>query len=141
MTPTPRRLALRAVVVDASAMVELLLGSTAGGQAGDAMRDAVVAVPAHFDAEVLSALGRLSRAGELPEAAVEPRLALLVRAPFTRYGLEPLLGGAWTLRHNLSLRDALYVALARRLHATLLTADARLGRAPGLGVPLTLVGS
>jgi predicted nucleic acid-binding protein len=36
-------------------------------------------------------------------------------------------------------RDALYVVLARRLDAMLVTADARLARAPDLGVALTLV--
>lgn len=39
---------------------------------------------------------------------------------------------AWELRTNLSAYDALYVALAEQLNAPLLTADARLARAPGL---------
>jgi predicted nucleic acid-binding protein len=39
---------------------------------------------------------------------------------------------AWELRHNLSFYDALYVALAALLNVALLTADARLARAPGL---------
>ncbi len=36
------------------------------------------------------------------------------------------------LRDNLSDYDAMYVALAARLDVSLLTADARLARAPGL---------
>jgi predicted nucleic acid-binding protein len=39
---------------------------------------------------------------------------------------------AWELRTNLSAYDALYVALAEQLDAPLVTADARLARAPGL---------
>ena len=39
---------------------------------------------------------------------------------------------AWELHTNLSAYDALYVALAERLGATLLTADSRAARAPGL---------
>jgi predicted nucleic acid-binding protein len=96
-------------------------------------------VPAHFDAEVFSALGRLARAGELAEDAVEPLLSELARAPFTRFAVQPLLTEAWKLRHNLALRDALYVTLARRLGARLVTADGRLAQAPALGVPVTFV--
>lgn len=98
------------------------------------------AVPAHLDAEVLSAIGRLARAGELDESAVPPVLDELARAPFLRYPVEPLLRPAWALRENVSLRDALYVALARRLGFSLLTADARLARASQLGVAVTVVG-
>jgi predicted nucleic acid-binding protein len=46
---------------------------------------------------------------------------------------------AWALRANLSLRDALYVALARRLESVVVTADARLARAGGIGVSIVLV--
>ncbi|MGH9068783.1 MAG: PIN domain-containing protein [Acidimicrobiales bacterium] len=41
---------------------------------------------------------------------------------------------AWDLRRNLTIGDALYVALARRLPVALVTADDRLSRAPGLRV-------
>ena len=70
---------------------------------------------------------------------MEPILHELARAPFTRYTLRPLLILSWSLRHNLALRDALYVALARRLEAPLVTADARLAQAPHLGVEVILV--
>jgi predicted nucleic acid-binding protein len=128
-----------AVVLDASAAVELLLRSAAGRRAEAALRTHQVAVPAHFDAEVLSALGRLVRAGELPDRLVQPILTELARAPFVRYTLQPLLTAAWALRHNLALRDALYVSLARRLKAVLVTADVRLAEAPALGIGVTVV--
>ncbi len=129
------------LVLDASAAVELLLGSEAGTQVSRALRDAsAIGAPAHLDAEVLSALGRLVRAGEIEDSAVAPRLAELTRAPITRYPLPPLMVAAWGLRRNVTLRDALYVALARRLGATLLTADRNLARAPRLGIAITVVG-
>lgn len=128
-----------AIVLDASAAVELLLRTPAGRRAESALKGNRVAVPAHFDAEVFSALGRLVRGGSLAEGLMEPILHELARAPFTRYALSPLLVASWSLRHNLALRDALYVALARRLEAPLVTADARLARAPDLGVGVTLV--
>jgi predicted nucleic acid-binding protein len=126
-------------VLDASAFVELLLRSRAGRQVERHLRGATVAVPAHFNAEVFSALGRLSRGGEISEERVEIGLATLARAPVTRYPVAPLLQGAWALRENLSLRDALYVTLARRIEGSLLTADSRLARAPRLGVPCIAV--
>ncbi|HEX3528613.1 MAG TPA: type II toxin-antitoxin system VapC family toxin [Thermoanaerobaculia bacterium] len=128
------------IVLDASAAVELLLRTPAGGRAEAALRGGQVIVPGHFDAEVFSALGRLVRSGELAEGLVEPALAELARAPFARYALPPFLATVWELRHNLSLRDALYVALARRLDALFVTADARLARAPSLGVEVVCVG-
>ena len=46
---------------------------------------------------------------------------------------------AWALRDNVTYYDALYVALAARLGYPLLTADARLARAPGLPCAVELV--
>lgn len=127
------------IVLDASAAVELFLRTPAGRRAESALRGNRVIVPAHFDAEVFSALGRLTRAGTLEERLMEPILHELARAPFTRYSLRLLLVDSWSLRHNLSLRDALYVSLARRLEAPLVTADGRLAQAPDLRVAVTLV--
>jgi predicted nucleic acid-binding protein len=132
---------MSSVVLDASAGVELLLRTPAGERAEAAMRGRRVAVPAHFDAEVFSALGRLVRAGDLAERLVDPILRELARAPLVRYTLQPLLTAAWGLRHNLALRDALYVTLARRLGALIVTADGRLAQSPALGIAVTLVAS
>ena len=46
---------------------------------------------------------------------------------------------AWELRTNLSACDALDVALAEQLDAPLLTADARIARAPGLRCQVELI--
>lgn len=128
------------VVLDASAAVELLRASRSGRQVARVLRGEIVAAPGHLDAEVLSALGRMARAGDLAGERVGRSLTELARAPVRRFPVPPLLAEAWALRANLSLRDALYVALARRLEANLVTADARLARAPDLGVALTVVG-
>ena len=50
-----------------------------------------------------------------------------------------LLDRVWELRDNLSASDASYVALAERLDCPLLTADARLSRAPGVRCTITVV--
>lgn len=127
------------VVVDASAVVELLLRTAAGERVGDELRGETASAPAHLDAEVLSALGRLERDGQIDEQTVERGLRHLARAPVTRIPITPLLVDAWALRANLALRDALYVCLARRLNARFLTTDARIAGAPRLGVTVSIV--
>ena len=112
------------VIVDASAMVDLLVGSTLAASIEDRLRGHELHVPSHFDAEVLSALGRLQRAGELTVRQVTSRLQRVAAAPIHRHLLAPLLVGAWKLRHNLRLVDALYVELADRLDALIVTTDA-----------------
>lgn len=115
------------VVVDASAIVDLLLGRPAA--AGVETRLAAarsVEAPGHLDAEVLSALGRLGRAGVMGDEHVEAALNRMAAAPIGRHPVAGLLVDAWSLRHELRLVDALYVALAARLDVALLTTDRRL---------------
>lgn len=129
------------VVADASAVVDLLLGTGPAPRVREALRGVDRAAPAHLDAEVLSAIGRYARRGELSAAAAAARLRALARLPVERYALAPLLVDAWALRESVSLRDALYVALARRLGAALLTTDRRLTRSPGLQVSVIFAGT
>jgi predicted nucleic acid-binding protein len=117
-----------ALVIDASAAVEALLGSTTGEAVRRRMRGTQLHAPAHLDAEVLSALGRLHRAGELRADAVTTQLTELAAAPIARHPLPELLAAAWQLRDRLRLVDALYVALSEQVGARLLTTDARLAR-------------
>lgn len=117
------------LVVDASAVVELLLGTAIGASARSRMRHRALHAPAHLDAEALSALGQLHRAGEIDQATVERALGELTAAPITRHVPADLLVGAWSQRTQLRLVDALYVQLARSLGCRLLTADNRLVRA------------
>ena len=117
------------VVLDASSAVELLIGGRHAETIDAHLRRAVIAAPAHLDAEVLSALARLQRSGALAVDDVDDALEDLRGAPITRYPTAPLFRSAWTLRDNVAMRDALYVCVARDLDAVLLTADRRLARA------------
>lgn len=56
-----------------------------------------------------------------------------------RYALTPLLGDAWALRKNIIVADALYVVLAVRLGAPLLTDDQKLANAPTLPAGLQVL--
>jgi predicted nucleic acid-binding protein len=118
-----------ALVLDASALVEALIGSTLGGAVRARMRGHELHGPAHLDAEVLSALGRLHRAGELAAEAVTVALGELVAAPIVRHHLAALVIGAWQARDRVRLVDALYLELSIQLGAPLLTTDARLAAA------------
>ena len=117
------------VIVDASAMVDLLVGSPLATAIRNRLRGHELHAPAHFDAEVLSALGRLHRGGYLTTRQVTTRIQRVAAAPIQRHLLPPLLAGAWKLRHNLRLVDAVYVELAHRLEAPIITTDAGLAAA------------
>lgn len=56
-----------------------------------------------------------------------------------RYPHVPFLGRVWELRENVAPYDAVYVALAEALGATLVTPDASLARAPGTHCALELM--
>ena len=128
-TSSAPRPATDAVVVDASALVEALIGTDVGVRVRERMRGRILHAPAHLDAEVLSALGRLHRAGELPNNTVAAMLNELAIAPVRRQPLAPLVAGAWERRDQLRLVDALYIELASELGSlSLLSTDARLAR-------------
>ncbi|HEY2191822.1 MAG TPA: type II toxin-antitoxin system VapC family toxin [Actinomycetospora sp.] len=117
------------VVLDASAAVDLLAGTALAGVTAERIRGTVLHVPAHFSAEVLSALGRLHRDGTLTDDEVGSAHDRLAAMPVTEHRVVDLLTGAWECRGRLRLLDALYVALADRLEAVVVTTDRRLARA------------
>jgi predicted nucleic acid-binding protein len=118
-----------ALVLDASAMVDLLVGSSLAKTIEARLEGSDLHVPSHFDAEVLSALGRLHRAGQLTARQVADRVELVASSPIGRHLLSPLLMGAWRRRENLRLVDALYVELASQLNAPIITTDRGLAAA------------
>jgi predicted nucleic acid-binding protein len=117
------------LVLDASAMVDLLLGGALGAIVDARIDGAVIHAPAHLDAEVLSALGRLHRGGLVTADEVTRRLDVVANAPIERHPVADLVRGAWKRRNRVRLADALYVELATTLGIRLVTTDARLGRA------------
>jgi predicted nucleic acid-binding protein len=125
------------VVADASVLVDLLAGTEVAPAVRARLVNAVLHAPAHLDAEVLSALGRLNRAGELETVGVEAALVHLAALPLTRHDLPPLVAGAWARRADLRLLDALYVELAARLGVRVLTTDQRLARASPVAEVIT----
>jgi predicted nucleic acid-binding protein len=111
------------LVLDASATIDLLVGSDLASSIYSRLHDSELHAPGHFDAEVLSALGRLHRAGQLSTRQVTERVDLVASSPVVRHELAPLLAGAWRRRQNLRLVDALYVELASQLDTLIVTTD------------------
>ena len=113
-------------VLDASAMVDLLVGAPPALAIRLCLLGGELHTPAHYDAEVLLALGRLSRADLIPATVVPALLPRVQSARIQRHAVGPLLTGAWDRRGDLRLVDALYVELAERLDAPIISTDDRL---------------
>jgi predicted nucleic acid-binding protein len=121
-------------VLDASALVDLLLDNDLGGAVRERIAGHWLHAPAHVDAEALSVLGRLHRAGQLDADTVTSKLRALAAAPIRRHSITDLVLGAWARRHQLRLADTVYVELAVSLGIPLVTTDRRLHTAPGTDV-------
>lgn len=117
------------IVVDASAALSALLNA---GAAREALGDGQLHAPHLIDAEVASGLRRHVASGSIGGDAGWAALETWARLGLTRYATHGLLDRVWALRGNLSAYDAGYVALAETLRCSLVTADARINRAPGV---------
>lgn len=122
------------LVIDASILFEVVVDSAMSeGLRGYLVTDAEHAAPHLIDPEVLSAVQSALRSGALDNTAASQAVSDLALWPGVRYPHEPLLERAWELRHSMRGSDAMYIALAEALGATLLTLDQRLANEPGIG--------
>lgn len=127
-------------VVDASALAPALIdGGERGKRFRAALRASPLAAPALIDLEVASTYRRLVAAGEVTPQRATAALARLIELPLARSQHSRLIERVWELRGNVTSYDAAYIALAEALGATLVTADGRLSRAPGIRCAVTLV--
>lgn len=124
------------IVADASAAVSALLNA---GPARRALSDEQLHAPHLIDSEIANALRRQVLGQRLAVDAAWSALDHWRRLGVTRYPVVGLLDRVWELRESVSAYDAAYIALAEALNCTLLTADARLSRAPGSRCPITVV--
>lgn len=129
------------VVIDASAGVEIIGGSSRGRRLAALLpADAVGWVPEHFYAEVAGVLRHLVVvARKLTESQAATTFAELERWHLRHAAVAPLVASAWRLRHNLTIADALYVALASEIGAALLTDDAKLANSPAIPAGVTVL--
>lgn len=113
------------IVIDASAMVEALVGrdiepGLLDGLSGD------LDAPHLLDIEVISVLRRLELGHKLAPAAARQAHTDHFGFTITRHALEPFAERIWQLRHQFTAFDASYLALAEALAAPLYTCDAKL---------------
>ncbi|GAC1453620.1 MAG: PIN domain-containing protein [Gemmatimonadaceae bacterium] len=129
------------IVLDASALVELLLDTPTGREIGSRIADPAISlhVPYLADIEVAQALRRYTNDGDLDSPTAALALADFRALDLQRHAHEPLLDRVWELRQNLSAYDAVNVALAEVLDSRLLTCDGRLARSPGIWRRVELV--
>lgn len=116
------------IVVDASAMLEVLLNTPAGARVADRLSAAgeTLHAPHLIDLEVAQVLRRYAASGEIDPQRGAQALEDLADLPLARYPHDVFLPRVWELRNNLTAYDAAYVALAEVLEAPLVTRDAAL---------------
>ena len=129
------------IVVDASALLELLLQTSIGIRVeARLLRDNdELHAPHLVDVEVVQGLRRLVRMGELSSARADEAIADLVDLDLHRHPHVDLLRRAWKLRDNVSAYDAMYVVLAEAIEATIVTCDRPLAKAPGRGSRIEVI--
>ena len=127
-------------VLDASVVVELVLGTRIGARIRERLHDPRISLhgPELLDLEVLNVLRRYVRAGTVAADRAEAAVRRLDELDLQRHRHGPMLPRIWSWRANLTAYDAAYVALAEVVDCPLLTTDARLSKAPGLRVPVEL---
>lgn len=122
------------IVIDASAVIEMLLGLDQAEAVIDRAfsKNETLHAPYLLDVEVAQVIRRYWRSGDVTAARGEDALRDLADLPIQRYPHEPLLGRMWQLRNNVTAYDAAYISLAEGLDAGLLTLDKALARIPGV---------
>jgi predicted nucleic acid-binding protein len=117
------------IVPDASALLVAVADDGPDGvRARKALRGERLIAPQMVDLEVASALRGRESAGKVSQARALVALDALRVLPMERVGHVSLISRCWELRHNLTIYDACYVAVAEATGARLITADARLAR-------------
>jgi predicted nucleic acid-binding protein len=121
------------IVLDASIVANVVADD---GADGDLARARVrvageLMAPDLVDVETVSVLRRRWLANDLTEGRFRTAVDDLENLPVVRYPTRGLMRRAVELRANVTAYDAVYVALAEGLACPLLTAHARLAKAPG----------
>lgn len=118
------------IVLDAAALVDVVLDQPPSGWVLDELAGETVCAPAHQPAEVLSAITRLQRGGEISEAVARDAIeeALDLHTELVLPAIEHV-RRAFELRERIRVLDGLYVALSEERGCPLVTTDGRLAGA------------
>jgi predicted nucleic acid-binding protein len=129
------------IVLDASAAIEWLLKSPVGVKIDKRIfaRSESLHVPHLLDIEVAQVLRRYVREKMITSQRAQEALEDLAGLPLDRYPHDFLLPRVWELRATLTAYDAVYVALAELLDASLLTCDRKIATASRHSVNIEVV--
>lgn len=129
------------IVVDASAVLELLLRTEKGVKAQERVLDSRESLhaPHLIDIEVTQTLRRLVILKEINAARGKQALADHVALSIKRTEHKDLLERVWTLRDSITAYDAAYVVLAELLDCPLITCDKKLARSHGHKARIELI--
>lgn len=128
----------RRVVCDASAIVALLLDSGPDGRwATSELSDADLLAPSLIRFEATNIMRRHELATMVSADQAAQAHVDLLDLTIEQWPYELLAKRAWELRHNLSIYDGSYVALAELTSTALVTLDKRIAGAPGLRCTVT----
>jgi predicted nucleic acid-binding protein len=129
------------IVVDASAVIEVLLGTPAANRIAERFfaEGETLHAPHLLDVEVAQVLRRYTLAGKFGSERGGEALEDLADFPIARYPHQPFLFRIWELRHNVTAYDAAYLAWAEALGAPIVTRDAKMASAAGHGAQIELM--
>ncbi len=121
------------VVVDASALVAVLLDSGPDGEwATEALHGAKIAAPSVLFFETANIIRRHELSGLIGADQAQQAHADLCDLAIESWPYQLLAARSFELRLNLSIYDATYVALAELIETALVTLDQRIAAAPNL---------
>jgi len=129
------------IVLDASVVVELVLGTAAGRLLVERIAEPALALhaPHLLDVEVAQVVRRYVLGGQVTGERGRRTLDHLLALDVERHPHDALLPRIWALRNILTAYDAAYVALAEALDAPLLTCDGGLAGSTGHTARIELV--
>lgn len=129
------------LVVDASALVDLFIGSPAADAIFARLfrTESVIHAPHSIDVEVAHAIRKLLHRGLLVDRDVDIIADTYSQIVIVRHSAVPILHRIWRLRYNHTPYDAAYVALAEWLDLPLITRDRRLANSSGHGATIEYI--
>lgn len=126
-------------VVDASTVIGHLIDEDRHPTFAAAAEHGVLCAPPHHWVEVVNGLRGLWLGGHLDAGQLHGIVDLFPKLAVEHVGVDPFASRILALRHNLTVYDAAYVALAEHLGAPLITCDRGLASAPGVRCDVLLL--
>jgi len=131
---------MTALVVDASAVVELLLTTDLGRSVARVIGpDDTLHAPDLLGVEFVSVVRRMLRSSDLTVSEADDALTTFPMLGVELYEHSPMLRRALELRESVTPYDAMYVVLAEALQSPLMTCDAKLAGSNGHRASIQLI--